>query len=170
MRAPPLLLLAALATAGFSAIQLLPEETDRLLIGESLAAGSTGTTEGQQDVLMAERTAIDLPPAVLEQPLFTATRLRFVPEAEPIEDEPEPEVAAVPVPEPEAPPEPPSDLSVHGTAYDQTPSALIQGPEGQPERWITIGDEIDGWVVQEISNGTVKLAQGNAEFTIKMSR
>ena len=107
------------------------------------------------------------------RPLFSETRRPIQPYQAPIaEPEPEQAPAAVAPPEPAAPlpPTPPEGLILLGTMHSGEWRALLRGPRDTPERWMSLGSEIEGWQLRDIDETSVTFGSGDAVFSVRILR
>ncbi len=111
---------------------------------------------------------------VAERPLFSETRR--IPDREPIEDpkevaEPEPVFEEeIVIEEPPAPPEPPALVFKGFVRNGDEMQALLGLTESSEEQWVSKGDVLFEWRVQEVSAISVRLERDGFEHIVEISQ
>jgi hypothetical protein len=137
-----------------------------VLAPESPGAGSDtgGSALALSPVLAPARAKLaplDQWAAVVQRPLFHATRQPWV---VPLAPPATPAAAVAP-----APPAPPAQWVLVGTALGPTGRvAVLRTPAATEARLVHEGDLLNGWVVATIAHDRLRLAHGDADWTITL--
>lgn len=164
----------AIVVAGFAAVYLDDDERGLKSMPEPIASefatdnGVATAVTGNDDDFVASPSTFgdDELVAIAERPLFSETRRKpeikpkLVLPLEPAEDEfveieiEEPELEKK---QPEAEPPIPPDFTYQGFVRSgENLIALVQNKQTSREKWVKIGDPLDGWTVTKVSEKQIE--------------
>lgn len=131
----------------------------RGLFGQEVSDGESGT--GHIEELTFVQT--------FSRPLFNADRRKYQPPEPPPTPEPPPDppkVVETPAPEPEI--APPTFRLIGVSVSGSSARALILDGRNRDPQWVLEGEAIEGWVLEKVLDGAIKVSQSGAEFSIDL--
>ncbi|HHI70476.1 MAG TPA: hypothetical protein ENJ91_05690 [Rhodobacteraceae bacterium] len=155
---------SAVVILGIKALDVFRvEPTIETPVEDSFAGASESHRESQQ--AMARRPEVFYA-AITERPLFDPSRRPFVlQETTPAPQDPVP--VAV---EPEKPPEelPPPQIVLQGVITKNDRNSALIGIDGKPSVWVSEGDFVDGWKINEIGSDWIEISQKARNLRVEM--
>lgn len=116
--------------------------------------------------LRALRERLQAPPLattaeIVERPLFRENRRPYEPPRKPQQENPEPKAEQLPAPE----------VEVTGVILTPRTKAVIYRPkDGKRSERAAVGEQIDGWTVEKITDDGIVLVQGERRTTVPLKQ
>jgi hypothetical protein len=120
------------------------------------------------NVAVSEASDVANYPESFARPIFSPTRRPFVPPPPEPVPEVETEPALMPVPEAAAPPDVTQILLKGVRLINEKQQALILSAVSPVAQWLSVGDEIAGFQLVEISDDQIILEAGQQKIEVKL--